>query len=272
MLQCLFDRVRLRCVLERELLDLLAGVLDQLEWELLRAVLALCLDGPVFARLECGNFLLALADQAQRRALHAPRRQSPAHLLPQQRREVEPDQVIERAPRLLRIDQVPGQLPRCLDGFANAVASDFIEGHTMHLLAIEITPFPENLVQMPGDRLTLAVRVGCEVQGLGLAQRACDGADMSRVALDQLVLHAEVVLWIDGALLGDEIAHVAVRGQHLEIPAEIFLDRLRLGRRFHDDQVCRHELPLGCSPSKKMKPRSRPRWLRGRRSRRLIVQ
>jgi hypothetical protein len=45
-------------------------------------------------------------DHAQRRRLHAAGRQAALHLAPQHRRQVEADQVVQRAPRLLGIDQV----------------------------------------------------------------------------------------------------------------------------------------------------------------------
>src|SRR3979490_1839042 len=82
------DLARLGLVGEAELLDLLAAILQQLQRKGLRAVRPLTLDGPVLLRQERADLLLALADHAQRRALHAPRRQPAAHLLPHQRREI----------------------------------------------------------------------------------------------------------------------------------------------------------------------------------------
>ncbi len=58
---------------------------------------------------------------------------------------------------------------------------------------------------------------------------------MLLVALDHAVFHGETVLGIYGAFLRHQIAHVAIRSQHLEILAEILLDGLRLGRRFNDN-------------------------------------
>ena len=58
--------------------------------------------------LEALDLLLALHDEAKRRALHAARRQPAPDLLPQQRREIEADQVIERAPRLLPAGRITG--------------------------------------------------------------------------------------------------------------------------------------------------------------------
>ena len=98
---------------------------------------------------------------------------------------------------------------------------------------------------MPGDGLAFAIRVGCENQGVGTLQRLTDGAYVFLVAIDDLVLHREAVLGVDGAVLGHEIAHVAVGGQDFVVAAEIFLDRLRLGWRFDDDQVLAHS-PAGC--------------------------
>ena len=64
---------RSRFVREAELLDLLALELDQLAGKLLLRVLQLGIDGPVLARHERGDLILALADHAQRGTLHAAR-------------------------------------------------------------------------------------------------------------------------------------------------------------------------------------------------------
>src|SRR5699024_3946741 len=99
-------------VVNRELLDLGAVEALQASRKRLFVLARARLDAPVFARHEGLDLGIALADQAQRRALHAPGRQALLHLAPQQRRQVEADQIIERAPRLLRIDQRRGNLAR----------------------------------------------------------------------------------------------------------------------------------------------------------------
>ena len=70
------------------------------------------IDGPVLARHERGDLVLALADHAQRGTLHPAGRQPRTHLLPQQRREIEAHQKIQCAARLLRVHQVDRQLAR----------------------------------------------------------------------------------------------------------------------------------------------------------------
>ena len=164
----MLDLARLRLGGEAELLDLGATVLEQLQRERLRAVRALALDGPVLLRLEGLDLLLALADHAQRRALHAPGGQPLPHFLPQQRREVEADEVVEGAARLLRVDQLQRQTARLADRLADGVARDLVEHHAMHVLAVEVAALLEQLLQVPGDGLAFAVRVGRQVQRLGL--------------------------------------------------------------------------------------------------------
>ena len=202
----------------------------------------LALDGPVLLRQERADLLLALADHAQRRALHAPRRQSAAHLLPQERGKIEADQIIERAARLLGVDELERQSARLPDRRADGVARDFVEHHAMHVLAVEIAARLQDLLEVPGDRLALAIRVGRQIQRLRLVQRARDGLDVPLVLVEQLVLHPEAVVGIDRALLGHQVTHVPVGGEHLEIAAQILLDRLGLGGRFDYDQIVCHEL------------------------------
>ena len=69
-------------------------------------MLAFAVERPILLRLERDDFRLALADHAQRGALHAPGGEAAAHFLPQQRREIETDEVVERTARLLCIDEL----------------------------------------------------------------------------------------------------------------------------------------------------------------------
>ena len=236
------DLARLLFVGEAELLDLLAAILQQLQRKGLRAVRPLTLDGPVLLRQERADLLLALADHAQRRALHAARRQPAAHLLPQQRREVEADEIIERAPRLLGIDELERQPARLPDRRTDGVARDLVEHHAVHVLAVEIAARAQDLLQVPGDRLALAIRVGGQIQRLRLAQRARDCLDVALVLLEHLVLHGKAVIGIDRALLGHQVTHVPVGGEHVEVAAQILLYRLGLGGRFDYDQIVCHDL------------------------------
>ena len=93
---------------------------------------------------------------------------------------------------------------------------------------------------MPGDGLALTIRVSREIEGFRVLQRANDGLDVLLVALDDLVLHREAVFRVDGALLGHEVADVAVGSHDIEVLAEVLADGLGFRRRFDDDEILRH--------------------------------
>jgi hypothetical protein len=66
--------------------------------------------------------------------------------------------------------------------------------------------------------------------------------DVALVLFKHAVLPGVTVVGIDRAFLGDQIAHVAIGGQHVEIAPQVFFDGLRLGGRLDDDQVLCHDL------------------------------
>jgi len=90
---------------------------------------------------------------------------------------------------------------------------------------------------VPGDRLALAVWVGCEDQLVGALERLDDLGDLLGAAPLDLPLHREVVLGIDRAVLGRQVADMPEGGDHLVVRTEIFVDRLGLGRRLDDEEL-----------------------------------
>ena len=119
-----------------------------------------------------------------------------------------------------------------------------MEDHARDFLVFEQSALAQQLQQMPGNRFALAIGVSGKQQGVGFLQAAGNLVDVLRVAIDHVVAHREIVLGIDRAFLGHQIAHMAVRGQNLVVLAEIFLDRPGLGRRFHDDEIATHRYTL----------------------------
>ena len=110
-----------------------------------------------------------------------------------------------------------------LDGFLDGALGDLVEDDAVHGLVVQRILFLEQLEQVPGNSLAFAIRVSREIQRVGFLQRAHDRVDVFLVALDDLVLHGEAILGVDRAFLRHEIAHVPVRGQDLEVLAEILL-------------------------------------------------
>ena len=127
-------------------------------------MLAFTLECPVLPRGEGRDLFLALADHPQGRALHAAGGKPTAHLLPQERREVEADQIVERSARLLCVHQLSGQFARLRHGLADRIAGDLVERNPVDLLARELAARAQDLKQMPGDRFALAIGIGREIQ------------------------------------------------------------------------------------------------------------
>ena len=226
-----------RFVLKGELLDFLARVFCKTRHERLLGTRDVGFECPVLAGLERLDLEFALHDHAQRRALHATGGQAGLHFAPQQRRQVEAHEVVERATRLLRVDEFIGQRPRLLDGVLHGLLGDLVEHDAVYGLGVEHATLAQQLVQVPRNGLALAVGVSREVQRVGLLERAHNRVDMFFVAVDDLVIHAVAVRRVNGPFFGDQVADVTIGRQHREILAQVFLDGLGLGRRFNDDEV-----------------------------------
>jgi hypothetical protein len=125
-------------------------------------------------------------------------------------------------------------------GLLHGVPRDLVEDAAVDGLAVERARVLQQFVEVPGNRLALAVGVGREVERVGLLHRARDRLDVLPVLVDQLPAHGEAAGGIDRAFLGHEVAHVAVGSHHLEVLAEVLLDGLRLGRRLDDDEIPGH--------------------------------
>ena len=97
---------------------------------------------------------------------------------------------------------------------------------------------------MPGNGLALAVRIGCEVQGFGALQSAGDGRHLLGAAVIGFPGHRKIVFRPHRAILGRQIADMAVGGQDGELVAQIFIDRLGLGGRFDDDDISQPIVPF----------------------------
>ena len=86
------------------------------------------------------------------------------------------------------------------------------------------------LIQVPAYRFALAVRVGGEHHAVGLLRLVSNGPQLLRPVSRHLPMHLEIGIRFDRAILGRQIADMAIRGQHPVVAAQIFLDGFGLGR------------------------------------------
>ena len=223
---------------------------------------------PVFFRDEGADFLLALDHQLHGHRLHTAGRQAAGDLLPQQRRNHVAHHAIEKAPRLLGVDTVDIQLAGFGEGLLDGLLGDFVE----HYALVTTVITTNGLTQVPGDGFPFAVQVGCEVDGVGILGQTAQLLDHLLLAGKDFVLGLPAMLWIHaharnqlapgfllgrqrrclgcrslatldrllGATTGGQVTDMADARLHHVLVAQVLVDRLGLGRGFHDDQRFAH--------------------------------
>ena len=189
------------------------------------------LDGPVFLRHKCADLVLAVHDQTGCNALHTACGQTALDLAPQERRQLIANDSIENAACLLCIYQIDINIARVLDTRADRLLGDLVKGHAAGIFVLEL----EQLLDMPRNRFSLAVRVSCEIDEIALADFAADFLDDFIFTLDRHIFRLEIVLDIDAHFLFRQIAQMSHRSLDDIVRTEIFSDRLCLGRGLHDD-------------------------------------
>ena len=96
-----------------------------------------------------------------------------------------------------------------LHRLTDSLLCDGVEHHAFDLVVLERFLFLEHLQDVPGDRLALAIRVGCEDQLVGILERACDIVDaLVRSGID-FPEHVEIIVRIDRPIPGGQVADMA---------------------------------------------------------------
>ena len=178
-------------------LCLLAVDLMELGGEPLPRLLQQRLDGPVLDRLEGADLPLALDDEPQRDGLHATRRDPLLHRLPEHGARLVADETIQNAPRLLRLDLLVVDLAGLLDGVLDGVLGDLVEQDATHRHRRRAALGPDLLGDVPGDRLSLAIRVGGDEDFARILRRALQIGDRLLLPGDRNELGLEALLDVD---------------------------------------------------------------------------
>ncbi len=112
---------------------------------------------------------------------------------------------------------------------------DLVEGDAADIDLVQQLRLPQHLLDVPGNRLSLAIRVGCEEDVVDATDGARDFIHVALGPVAQFPGHGEVFLRTDRAVLGRKIPNMAETGQNREVRTKILIDRLRFGRGFDDD-------------------------------------
>ena len=157
---------------------------------------------PIFAADEFFDLQLAFADEAQRDRLHAPGRARAGQLAPQDRRQREADEIVERAAGQIGVDERLVDLAGMRHRLPDRVLGDGVEHHALDGLVLERALLVQYVEQMPGNGLALAIRIGRENDLVGFFDEFGDGGDALGALGVHLPDHREIVFRIDRAVLG----------------------------------------------------------------------
>ena len=219
--------------LVRDVHFLIIGRAVKARTERARAAVKQRVEQPVFLRLEGADLIFAVNHDACGHRLHAPGGQAGLDLAPEQRAELVAHNAVEHAARLLRIDQVLIDLARVLDALGDDLLRDLVESHALGLVVRQI----QQLLQVPRNGLSLAVRVGREIDGSGRFGALFQVGDHVGAILHGQILRREVAVNIDAHRALGQVAQMAHRGHDLIVAAQIFFDCSGLRRRLDDHQI-----------------------------------
>src|SRR5690606_36993902 len=105
------------------------------------------------------DLALAVADEAERDRLHAASGAGTGQLAPQDRREGESDEIIERPAGEIGVNQRLVDLAGIGHRLGDGLLGDGVEDDALDLLVLERALALQDLENVPGDRLALAVRI-----------------------------------------------------------------------------------------------------------------
>ena len=241
-----------------------ALALDPDELRLERAGVEGADDVPVRRGDELHPLALALDHEPRRDRLHATGGEARGDLHPEDGRDLVAVEPVEDPARLLRVDEVGVDLAGLAEGALDRILRDLVEHHPLDgNLGVQ------DLEQVPGDRLALAVFVRREQELGGVLQLALELVDLLLLVGIDDVERLERVIDVDaeagprlllhrgrnvGGAIG-KIADVADRRFHDVAVAEVPGNGLCLGRGLDDDETTfGHAMPFsgwmtGSSPA-----------------------
>ena len=209
------------------------------------------LEVPVRREPERHPVALLVDDEPGRHRLHAAGRQAGHDLLPQHGADLVAVETVEDASRLLGLDEVHVELARVVGGVEDRLLGDLVEDHPLDRDAGLRLQLVE---EVPGDRLTLAVLIGGEVELVGVLEQALELGDVRLLVPGHDVVGLEAVVDVDrqppprlvldlgrgvrGALR--EVTDVADGGLDDIALAEVLADLASLRRGLDDHQLVGH--------------------------------
>ena len=128
------------------------------------------------------------------------------------------------------MNQIHIELAGLVQRFLDHILSDGVEGDALVMLELQA------LLEMPGDGLAFAVRIGCQIDGFGAHRPSLEVVDDILAAFGVLVLKLVIRRGYAQGLLR-QVADVADTGGNLPSWPEKGFDLLYLVRTFDNHQI-----------------------------------
>ena len=157
-------------------------------------------------------------------------------LSPKNWRKIETNKIVERASREIGFNQgcvdITGVLHRLSDrGFGYCVKCNAANGG----IFFDRPTLCQRFLQVPADRLSLAIRVGRKDQRVVIFQCVRNGLDVFFALTRDFPNHFESIVGINGSILWRQIPDVSVGCENRVVGPQIFVYCLGLSRGFDDD-------------------------------------
>ena len=110
-----------------------------------------------------------------------------------------------------------------------------MEDDSANVDAFQGLALSQNFLDVPGNGLSLAIRIGRQDQRIVAFEGFSDIIDAFFSLPVHLPRHIEIVIGTHRAVLRRQVTHVAIARKYVIIGTKILIDGLRLGRRFNYD-------------------------------------
>ena len=190
-------------------------------------------ERPGFDGNELIDLFFPLANQPDRNRLHAAGTEALSNLLPEQGAQLVADEPVDHTASLLRIDQILIHRTQRVERLFHSGGRDLMQLDAAWVLQVE------DVRKMPGDRLALTVRVGCQEDLRSALGGGFQILDRRFLSGNRHVFRLEGMLDVDPQGAFRQVAHMTHRCANVVLGTKKPAKRLGLRRGFNDDQwVC----------------------------------
>ena len=187
-------------------------------------------DSPVFLGNEGTDLLLTLGNDSGRNRLNTSTRKTTLKILPKHLGKLEAYETVKNSSCLLGVNKIHVYLTGILDSLLNSTLCDLIEGNT----AGSVLGNTELTCDVPGNSLSLTVRVGCEEYLVSALRFLLKFLNNVALTTDIYIVRLEVVFNVNSERTLGQITNVTLRCNNLIVRTKVAFYCIGLCRRLND--------------------------------------